>query len=63
MDSVVISIGRRIRRFVIHFLTPKNVGQAPLPEFPRTRELAQKDEATLTLTNKSMSDEVGHVGK
>lgn len=61
MDSVVISIGRRIRRFAIHFLTLKNVGQAPLPEFPRTRELAQKDEATLT--NKSMSDEVGHVGK
>ena len=48
LKTVLMSVGMHRRRFAANFSSPKEAGQVPLPEFPRTREWLQNDEVTLT---------------
>lgn len=46
--TVVMSLGMHLRRFAVNFPIPNKAGRVLLPVFPRTRELIQKAEVTLT---------------
>ena len=47
-SKAVMARGMHLRRYSPNFPTPAEVGQVPLPEFPRTREGLTKAEVTMS---------------